>query len=85
MFYVGFVSASKKYISWLRDEIFSQLGIKGHITIGKSKSVYYQLKYAKKEGFILLKKMFYRNRVVCLSRKRLKVEKTLSIVGKYLQ
>lgn len=78
MFYVEFISASKKYIDWLRFNLKDSLGIWGHIT--KSSTVY-QLKYAKKESVKVLRKMYYRPAVPCLSRKRLKSEKILSIVG----
>lgn len=76
MFYTVFISASKKHIDWIRSELFVFLKIKGHITRDSKKSVY-QLKYAKAESLKLLLKIYYNNRVVCLSRKRLKIEKAL--------
>ncbi len=81
MFYTVFISASKKHIDWIRNKLFKLLKIKGHITRDSKKSVY-QLKYAKAESLKLLPKMYYNNRVVCLSRKRLKIEKALKIDGK---
>jgi len=84
MFYIGFASASIKFVHWLQNTIFSRLGIKGHITTAGLKNICYQLKYAKKDGFKLMKKMFYAPDVICLTRKRLKIEETLSIVGKRL-
>jgi len=81
MFYVGFVSASKNHLSWLQNKLRDILGIKGHVTRTGSK-ICYQLKYAKKEGQLLLKKMYYSPNVLCLSRKRLKNNKILAIVGK---
>ena len=84
MFYVCFVSASRKYILWLQKKINLSLKIKGHITTTGEGGKYFQLKYAKKEGLALLKKMFYSPSVICLSRKKLKIIKTLSIVGKHL-
>lgn len=78
MFYTEFISASNKHIEWLRQEISGRLGIRGHITKGANSSVY-QLKFAKTESLKLLPKMYYDSSVVCLSRKRLKIEKTLKI------
>jgi len=83
MFYTIFISASKKHIDWLRNEIYMRLKIQGHITHGKTAKVY-QLKYAKTDSFQILKNMYYSREVVCLKRKRLKVEKALTIEGKKL-
>ncbi len=81
MFYTVFISASKIHINWIRNELFKLLKIKGHIARDSKKSVY-QLKYAKAESLKLLPKIYYNNSVVCLSRKRLKIEKALKIDGK---
>ncbi len=83
MFYTVFISASKTHIDWLRRRLFEALGIKGHIGKDREKSIY-QLKYAKAESLILLPKLYYNNRVVCLSRKRKKIEKALAVEGKKL-
>lgn len=83
MFYTTFVSASKRHIEWIRAEIFKRLKIRGHVTHDGRKIVY-QLKYAKNDSLKLLSKMYYSKRVLCLSRKRLKIERMLSIVRKRL-
>ncbi|MSR70579.1 hypothetical protein EXS62_00875 [Candidatus Kaiserbacteria bacterium] len=84
MFYTVFGSASKVHIVWLRDEIRRQAGIEGHVTgKGKARTIY-QLKYAKKESLILLRRMYYRKNSMHLPRKRLKIQKMLSIVGEQL-
>ncbi|MCK9351650.1 MAG: hypothetical protein WCT49_05660 [Candidatus Paceibacterota bacterium] len=83
MFYTIFVSASKKHIDWLRNEIYKRLKIQGHITHGKTASVY-QLKYAKADSSKILKSMYNGDEAICLSRKRQKVEKALALVGKKL-
>ena len=75
MFYTVFLSASKDHILWLREKIHSLIGIKGHIDNGKK--CVYQLKYAKAESLVILRKMYYNPGVICLKRKRLKVEKSL--------
>lgn len=59
MFYTEFISASRRHIFWLRHEIYKRLRIRGHITKGKNQACY-QLKYAKKDSLILLKRFGYR-------------------------
>lgn len=78
MFYTEFISASNKHINWLRKKILQILNLKGHITKG-SKKVCYQLKYAKTESLKLFPKLYYNKSVVCLRRKRLKIEKAFRI------
>ena len=80
MFYTVFISASKDHIDWLKSEIFEVLKIKGHIS-KDGKSVAYNLRYAKSESMKLLHKIYYKKSVVSLKRKRLKIEKALSIIG----
>ena len=84
MFYTTFVSASRLHILWLREEIFKKLAISGHITGKGEKHTVYQLKYAKKGSLLLLRKMYHTKNVLCLPRKRLKIEKMLGIVGEQL-
>lgn len=79
MFYTIFASASRSHISWLQTEINSRLQVKGHIT-GKEGGCY-QLKYAKKESLVLLKAMYPTNRVLSLSRKRLKIKEILRTIA----
>jgi hypothetical protein len=81
MFYLSFVSASKKHIDWLRKKIKMRLFISGHITKAKNNSCY-QLKYAKTESVKLLKKIYYKKDLICLSRKRLKIKKILGSIVK---
>jgi len=83
MFYTCFVSASRGHLDWLRDEVFKRIGILGHITHAEGYSIS-QLKYAKADSFKLLRKMYYSKGVVCLSRKRLKIERILATVGEKL-
>ncbi len=78
MFYTVFISASKNHILWLQVSIEKILEISGHITKGINSSVY-QLKYAKNDSFKLLPKLYYDRNIVCLSRKRAKIEKVLKI------
>lgn len=78
MFYLEFTSASIKHISWLREELKARVNILGHVTKSKNNSAF-NLKYAKKEALEIIRKMYYTPKVVCLSRKSLKIEKALKI------
>lgn len=80
MFYLTFISASKEHVLWIRQTLHRLLGVEGHLTTAKGSSVI-QLKYAKREALIILKRMYPNHRIVCLSRKRLKIERALRIVG----
>ncbi len=83
MFYVSFASASLKHIEWLQSEIFKKLKISGHTTKARKVNYYYQLRYAKSDSLKILKKMYpKRAKIICLTRKRLKINKALGIVGK---
>ena len=80
MFYTVFMSASERHILWIREEIFQRIGIKGHITIG-GKTPMYEIKYAKVDSLKLLPNMYYNEQVVCLSRKRDKINAALAVEG----
>jgi len=80
MFYLEFISASKEHVDWLQKEINSRVGVAGHIVSGGR--VCYQLKYAKKEAVVVIRKMYYNPSVTCLSRKKSKIEKALEIERK---
>lgn len=79
MFYITLASGSKVFIEWLQKEIFKRIKIKGHITVSKKINPYYQLKYAKNDGMEIIRRMYYNPNVVCLSRKLMKINKTLDI------
>lgn len=83
MFYTVFISASQKHILWLREKLFLKLKIRGHISKAINNSAY-QLKYAKAESLKLLPKMYYDDKVICLLRKKLKIQRALTIIGKQL-
>ena len=84
MFYVCFASASDDFLLWLQKTLSARLGVTGHVTVLKKHSTK-QLKYAKREGLKILRRM-YRNapRGTFLSRKHLKILKMLAIVGEQL-
>lgn len=77
MFYTILASASPSFINWIRKDLQKYLDIRGHISISRGMM---QLKYAKKESVKLLKSMYYKNDVICLPRKRLKIQKGLAII-----
>ena len=78
MFYVEFVSASIKHVNWLRGELNNRIGVTGHISKSANNSAL-QLRYAKKEALAIIKKMYYNPKVICLSRKRIKIDKALKL------
>jgi hypothetical protein len=83
MFYTIFISASRQHIEWLQGVLLGRLGVKGYITTDFKKSTLH-LNYAKGDSWKVLKSMYYSKHAVCLSRKRRKVEKALSVIGKVL-
>ncbi|MEI6864056.1 MAG: hypothetical protein WCK46_01640 [Candidatus Adlerbacteria bacterium] len=82
MIYSCVASSSSAFVAWLQETLAKKLAIKGHITVTQKK--HYQLRYAKTESIKLLKKMYSQPGCICLRRKRLKIEKMLSIVGEHL-
>lgn len=82
MFYLTFGSASQAHVLWLKEKIHNNLLTVGHISKAKRKGSIYNLRYAKKETLVILKKMYYNPKVVCLYRKKLKIEKALSVEKK---
>ena len=81
MFYTVFSSASKKHLDWLRDKMYKRLGVKGCISKSPKKSTL-QLKYAKKESLKILNEIYQSKKYFYLSRKKLKIDKALAIIGK---
>lgn len=82
MFYLTFSSASLYHIEWLRKEINEHTESTGHISKSRREGSIYNLRYAKKETLVIIKKMYYNRKIVCLSRKRIKIEKALAIEKK---
>lgn len=80
MLYLAFVSASRGYILWLQNEIFAHLEIKGHITSAKKKDYYYQLKFAKNDSLVIIKRMYENPQSLYLKRKKLKIDDSLAII-----
>jgi len=83
MYYLTFISSSERHLIWMRSNLMKYIGVKGTINSIAGGSMY-QLRFAKSESLKILKKMYPSRGTVCLSRKRLKIEKALSIVGEKL-
>jgi hypothetical protein len=81
MFYLTFVSASISHVQWLYERIYYFIGIRGRIT--KAGNIY-QLRYAKNNSLQIFKKMYYCKQLVCLSRKRKKIERLIKVEGFHL-
>lgn len=88
MYYLNFTSASLPHIDWLRETLHRLLGVKGHISkmggIGKTRNLIANLRFAKKESLLVVNAMYSTPRPIYLSRKRLKIERALRIVGESL-
>ncbi len=78
MFYLEFISASPKYIEWVRLELKNRVNVSGHL-VSDGRKRNYQLKYAKREALEIISKMYYSKDVVYLSRKKLKVDEALKV------
>ncbi len=83
MFYLSFVSASRLHVEWIRESLERLAGVRGHISTARGSCVV-QLRYAKKETQILLRRMYPNAEATCLTRKRLKIEAALRIVNQSL-
>lgn len=79
MFYTVFISASPAHLDWIRQELNARLGVMGHLTHDAEK-ITHQLKYAKAESLKILRRLYQDKAAVCLTRKRLKIQKALGIL-----
>ncbi len=77
--YTCFASASKIFLRWLKKKIIELYGISGYINQGTRVE---NLKFGKKSSLVLFKKMYYSDKVICLSRKKFKIDQTLGIIYK---
>ena len=83
LFYLTFVSASERHITWLRKTLEDLLGVRGHISKARTSSVY-SLRYGKAEAVRIIRRMYVKPRKIHLSRKRLKIEAVLGMMGEKL-
>lgn len=78
MLYTGFISASWLHIEWIQFTIKRLFNLEGKIKyVGRS---VYQLLYAKRASVVLLKRLYYKENLPCLSRKRFKINQALGII-----
>jgi len=70
--YVTMVSASFRFIEWLRARIQELASVKGDVEVRRSGSRHdiWRLRYAKCESLAVLRWMYYADDVICLARKR---------------
>lgn len=81
MHYLAFASASRAFIDWMRVRIKELAGVSGHVTANKDKD-FWQLRYAKEQGTLLIRKMYSSKDAMHLSRKRLKINRAFAMIGK---
>lgn len=77
--YVKFISASNDHILWIQGMIHNQLAIKGALSCKdrSKKTLIWELKFAKKDSIQLLNWLYYKNDLLCLTRKRIIAEEYL--------
>lgn len=78
MLYLGFCSASKKHLMWLRGKIKALYAVEGSFTYSGRST--YRLSFAKNASIRLLEIMYYNDQIVCLSRKKFKIDRALGII-----
>lgn len=76
--YYGFVSASIDYLKWLKKKISELYHEDGNIRHGSRSA--YLLSYGKYASLRLIKKMYYKQDLVCLKRKKFKIDQSLGII-----
>ncbi len=77
MLYIGFISASRDHLVWIKNMVEKLYGIKGAIKYSGRSA--YHLMYAKHASSQLYKVLYY-GKVSCLARKRYKIEQALDIM-----
>lgn len=83
MFYISFASGSKEFIEWIRKTIARLSNLTGHVAITQKKlhrNTFYQLRYSKYEGIKLVEFLYKNKKSIRLSRKYLKIKRSLGIV-----
>ncbi|MBI2337608.1 hypothetical protein HYU95_00315 [Candidatus Daviesbacteria bacterium] len=79
MFYTVFVSASKKHLDWIKDRIKKLYNVEGRITNHRA---IFHLRYAKRSSLVILGRVYYKDNLPCLQRKRSKIMTALDIINK---
>lgn len=79
MLYFVLTSASYKFLSWTKEKINGLYGISGKI--GTTNGAY-KLAYAKSASIRIIEKIYYKDDLPRLSRKKYKIDASLSIINK---
>jgi len=82
LIYLNFTSGSIKFLEWIQETTKRLANVNGHITSNKQikkENTFYQLKYAKNEAVVLFDKMYYNKQVICLKRKKIKLQEAFEI------
>lgn len=79
VFYTGFASASVPFLNWMKTRIKELYGFEGYIKTGGGKAERL-LMFGKKLSLRLIPVMYHSGRVVCLSRKKFKIDAALGII-----
>ena len=81
--YVSLVSASRRFLDWIRTSIRRLAGVSGaiHSSGGRSQRPIWALRYAKAESIRLLGWMYYAPGVPCLARERDKAVRFIAPLG----
>ncbi len=66
--YTRFASASPIYLAWINRKVYDLSGIKGNLSNGHGKTK--ELSYGKTKSRILLKYLYYKDNLPCLTRKK---------------
>lgn len=80
-FYISFASASHSFMKWLHEQAKSFMPVKGSVVVNK-KTSYYQLRFSKEDAQKVTAFMYWNPRVSHLSRKKLKINRTMRIINK---
>lgn len=82
LLYTGFVSASKDFLTWIQDKIYILYRCKGSIVTAGGTA--FQLRYSKFASINLIKIMYIKKNSIYLSRKKYKIDQSLSIIRKQI-
>jgi len=82
MYYLSFISYSKDHLKWILSKINNFEKVSGSISSSGQGLPY--LRFAKKDSLKILRKMYHTRGVICLSRKKDKIDRALAITGESL-
>ncbi|MBI4028876.1 MAG: hypothetical protein HY376_00725 [Candidatus Blackburnbacteria bacterium] len=81
LLYLGFVSASKKFLAWIQSTTVRLYNVSGALKFERGST--YSLKFAKRESIVILQKIYYQPNLPHLKRKYSKIQHCLGIIGKH--